>query len=34
MADMLFVVLIIVFFAVAVAFTRGCEKLEKEGVDD
>lgn len=34
MADIFFVALIIVFFAVAAAFTRGCEKLEKDGSDD
>jgi hypothetical protein len=30
MLDLLAVVLTVVFFAVAAAFTRGCEKLERE----
>ena len=30
MLDVLFIVLTIAFFAVAAAFTRGCEKLELE----
>ncbi len=34
MSDVLFVVIIVVFFAVAAAFTRSCEKLEKEQSDD
>lgn len=33
-ADIFFVALIIVFFAVAAAFARGCEKIEKEQADD
>jgi hypothetical protein len=34
MADIFFVGLIIVFFAVAAALARGCEMLEKEGTND
>lgn len=34
MADIFFVALIILYFAVAAAFTRSCEKLEKEQSDD
>jgi hypothetical protein len=30
MSDLLAIALTIVFFAVAAAFTRGCEKLERE----
>jgi hypothetical protein len=30
MFDLLAIVLTVLFFAVAAAFTRGCEKLERE----
>jgi hypothetical protein len=30
MQDILYIVVTVVFFVVAAAFTRGCEKLEKE----
>jgi hypothetical protein len=30
MQDIFYIVITVVFFAVAAAFTRGCEKLEKE----
>lgn len=34
MSDVFFVVIIVVFFVVAAAFTRGCEKMEKEQAID
>lgn len=34
MSDILFVVIIVAFFAVAAAFTRSCEKMQKENGDD
>ena len=34
MWDIFFVILTILFFVIAAAFARGCEKLEKEGSHD
>lgn len=34
MLDLLFIVIAVVFFAVAASFTRGCEKLLREDLND